>query len=82
MDICSGKEGPCSDINSEPEQEFAGNKAYLGEPQINTPHKQPRKRELTTEQKEENRRFSSSRVFVEHVIGKLKIFRVIGEKFR
>ena len=90
VDISSGKEGPFSDINIwrerkdvfSPEQEFSGDKAYVGEPQINTPHKKPRKRELTTEQKEENRRFSSDRVFVEHVIGKLKTFRVISEKFR
>ena len=90
VDICPGKRGPCSDINIWRErkdlfasgQEFAGDKAYVGEPQINTPHKKSKKRELTTEQKEENRRFSSERVFVEHVIGKLKTFRVIGEKFR
>ena len=56
MDICPGKEGPCSDINIwrerkhlfATEQEFAGDKAYVGESQINTPHKKPKKRELTT----------------------------------
>ena len=90
VDICPGKEGRCSDINIwrerknlfATEQEFAGDKAYIGEPQINTPHKKPKKRELTPEQKEENRRFSSGRVFVEYVIGKLKTLRIIGEKFR
>lgn len=84
------KESPCSDINIWRErkdlfasgQEFAGDRSLVGEPQINTPHKKSKKRELTPEQKEENRRFSSERVFVEHVIGKLKTFRVIGEKFR
>lgn len=51
MDICAGKEGPCSDINIwrerkhlfATEQEFAGDKAYVGESQINTPHKKPKK---------------------------------------
>ena len=64
------------------EQKFAGDRAYVGETQINPTHKKPKKRELTPEQKEENRRFSSGRVLNEHVIGKLKTFRVIGEKFR
>lgn len=37
---------------------------------------------LTAEQKEENRKLSSSRVFVEHVIWKLKFFRILYEKYR
>lgn len=90
VDICPGERGPCSDIKiwrsrkhifSE-KQEFAGDKAYVGEPQINTPHKKPKNQKLSPEQKEENKHFSSARVFVEHTIGKLKTFRVIGEKFR
>lgn len=90
VDICPGKRGPCSDIKIwrsrqhlfAKEQKFAGDKAYIGEPQINTPHKKPKKQELSSEQKEENKQFSSARVFVEHIIRKLKTFRVIGEKIR
>jgi len=38
-----------------PEQKFAGDQAYIGEPQIKTPHKKPKKQELTELQKEENK---------------------------
>ena len=41
--------------NFHPEQKFAGDKAYIGEPQIKTPHKKPKKQELTELQKEENK---------------------------
>ncbi|MCC5623906.1 transposase family protein [Nostoc sp. CHAB 5715] len=34
------------------------------------------------EQKKENKEFSSNRVFVEHRIRSVKIFRVVQERFR
>ncbi len=37
---------------------------------------------MTQEQKQENKEFSAQRVFVEHVIRVLKIFRVASERFR
>lgn len=37
---------------------------------------------LTDEQKEENKKLSSSRIYVEHVIWKLKFFRILYEKYR
>jgi hypothetical protein len=37
---------------------------------------------LTEEQKEENKKLSSSRIYIEHVIWKLKFFRVLYEKYR
>ena len=55
---------------------------YKGEPQIRTPHKKPKKQELTAEQKQENREFSSNRIFVEHLIRLVKVFQVAGERFR
>ena len=90
VDVVPGERGPKSDINIwrerkeifNSEQKFAGDKAYIGESQIKTPHKKPKKQELTAEQKEENKEFSSLRVFVEHVIRLVKIFRVAGERFR
>ena len=90
VDLSAGKRGPESDINLWREQQdifaleqkFSGDKAYLGESQIKTPHKKPKKGELTEEQKEENKEFSSLRVFVEHVIRTVKIFRAAGDKFR
>lgn len=59
---------------------------YLG---INTivsnaliPHKRSKKHPLTTEQKTENREISSKRVLCENVIGSVKRFRIIAERYR
>ena len=90
VDVVPGERGPKSDISIwrerkdifHPEQKFAGDKAYIGEEQIKTPHKKPKKQELTRKQKEENQEFSSLRVFVEHVIRLVKIFRVASEILR
>lgn len=90
VDIVAGKPGPKSDITLfreersqfDPQQRFKGDKAYVGEALITTPIKKPRNRELTTEQKEQNKAFSAKRIFVEHRIRSLKIFRVVQERFR
>lgn len=90
VDVEVGAKGPTSDINlfrkqqqkfSE-QQQFEGDKAYIGGKNITTPHKKPRKGELTAQQKAENKVFSSQRIFVEHVIRLVKIFRVAQERFR
>ena len=39
-------------------------------------------KELTKQQKQENKKLASSRIFVEHVIRLIKIFRVATERFR
>ena len=39
-------------------------------------------RELTPEQKEENKQISRRRIFIEHLIRRLKIFRIAADKFR
>ncbi|NEO38528.1 MAG: transposase [Moorea sp. SIOASIH] len=57
-------------------------KAHLREPQIRTPHKKPKNGELTPQQKKDNKLFSSNRIFVEHVIRLVKIFKIAGERFR
>ncbi|MHC0068389.1 transposase family protein [Nostoc sp. UIC 10890] len=49
-------------------QRFKGDKAYIGENLITTPIKKPKSQELPTEQKEQNKIFSSKRIFVEHRI--------------
>ena len=90
VDVVAGKPGPKSDITLfreersqfDPQQRFKGDKAYVGEALITTPIKKPRNRELTTEQKEQNKAFSAKRIFVEHRIRSLKIFRVVQERFR
>ena len=47
-----------------------------------TPTKKSKKHPLTDGQKEKNRALSSKRIFCEHVIGKLKIFRILKERYR
>lgn len=90
VDVVAGEPGPKSDITLfrenrdqfAPKQRFKGDLAYKGEDLIDTPIKRPRNRELTIEQKEENKDFSSQRIFVEHRIRSVKIFRVVQDRFR
>jgi DDE superfamily endonuclease/Helix-turn-helix of DDE superfamily endonuclease len=90
IDIEIGNRGPKSDISIFREQSkkfpvnqmFDGDKAYVGGVNIATPHKKPRNGELTSEQKEENKEFSSNRIFVEHVINTIKIFRIASLRWR
>ena len=89
IDITVGKRGPESDItlfrvqqkNFSEQQLFAGDKAYVGEENISTPHKKPKNGELTTNQKEENRIFSGSRIFIEHLIRRIRIFPISHIRF-
>jgi hypothetical protein len=90
VDVVIGEYGPKSDINIcrktlkkfQPEQQLIGDKAYVGEPQIVTPSKKPKNNELTDDQKEENKKLSSRRIYVEHLIRVMKIFKVAQERFR
>jgi hypothetical protein len=90
IDVVLGKPGPMSDIKIcrqtlnkfDYQQTFSGDKAYIGENQIKTPYKKPKNGELTESQKEENKALSSNRIFVEHLIRVIKIFKVIQERFR
>jgi anaerobic C4-dicarboxylate transporter len=85
-----GEPGPKSDINLcrkrlalfHPQQKLIGDQAYVGESQIQTPEKKPKQRELTKAQKEQNRNLSSHRIFIEHLIRVVKIFKVSQERFR
>ncbi len=47
-----------------------------------TPTKKSKKKPLTRDQKRQNHELSKKRIFCEHVIGKLKIFRVLKERYR
>lgn len=90
VDVVLGEKGPRSDskLLEQTQQElpeqlsFIGDKAYVGRHNTTTPQKKPPKRELTQQQKEFNRQVSQKRVFVEHVIRVIKIFRVAKEVFR
>ncbi len=85
-----GKPGSTSDINIWREgqsklaatQKFQGDKGYLGEAQIETPQKKPKTRELNQEEKQKNRDKAKKRIFVEHIIRLVKIFRIAQERFR
>jgi hypothetical protein len=46
------------------------------------PLKKPKGKELTKEQKQENKAKSSVRVVVEHAIGRVKICRIVKDKIR
>ena len=63
-------------------QRYQGDKAYVGEPSINTPHKKPRGRTMTPAQKRANKSKAQKRIFVEHLIRLIKIFRIAAERFR
>jgi hypothetical protein len=90
VDVIVGLPGPVSDINLLREQQkkfdsaqkFQGDKAYIGEQNVTTPHKKPKKRELSELQKQENKVFSSSRIIIEHLIRRVKIFQIAAQKFR
>ncbi|MDV2996865.1 MAG: hypothetical protein N4J56_006570 [Chroococcidiopsis sp. SAG 2025] len=90
VDIVVGAKGSTSDISLfrnqqqrfASQQSFKGDKGYQGGKNISTPHKKPRKRELSPEQKSENKALSGERIFVEHLIRLIKIFRIASERFR
>lgn len=91
VDVTAGAKGPTSDISLfrerqskfAPGQGFDGDKAYVGADNVQTPHKKPRGKALTPQQQAENKEFSSTRrIFVEHLIRLLRIFRIAKERFR
>jgi hypothetical protein len=90
VDVVGGELGPKADITIwrenahkfDEKQRFSGDKADVSEPQIKTPKKKPKNGELTQEEKEKNQEISCERIFVEHMIRIIKIFKVMEERFR
>ncbi len=90
VDVVIGEKGPRSDSKLFEQTQaqlpedlwFIGDKAYVGRRNTTTPYKEPPKGELTQAQKDFNRSLSQKRVFVEHGIRVIKIFRVAKEEFR
>lgn len=90
VDVVVGKPGATSDIKIWRErrtelskaQKFQGDKAYIGEPAIDTPHKKTRSKGVTVEQKQDNQKKAGIRVVVEHLIRLVKTFRIAAERFR
>ncbi|GBE93811.1 transposase family protein [Nostoc cycadae] len=90
VEVEVGVPGPTADIKlfrqSQPKfdkyQPFSGDKGFQGGENITTPHKRKPKRELSQQQKDENKALSSNRIFIEHLIRLLKIFRIASQRFR
>ncbi|MEO3706750.1 transposase family protein [Trichormus azollae] len=59
-----------------------GHKAYIGEEFITTPYKKPKKAELSEIEKEENKKISSIKIGVEHLICRVKTFGVASDRSR
>jgi hypothetical protein len=61
-----------------------GDKGYHSQdhPEFTTPHKKPRSRELTAEQKAENKEIARQRIVVEHAIRRVKGFRILRDDYR
>ena len=66
--------------------ELLGDSGYQGlhkeHENSRTPTKKPKGKELTLEQKRENRELSRLRIVVENIIRHLKIFRIVAERYR
>ncbi len=90
VDVILGEPGPKSNISQfreaqsklSPRQRFRRDTGYQGEVNIETPHQQAKNRKLTSEEKDENQAFVQNRIYVEHLIRGIKIFRAIQQRFR
>jgi IS5 family transposase len=64
----------------------SADKGYQGIKRVHaeseTPHKKPRGGMLTRQQRSENRGLARERIVVEHVNRRLKVFRVLSERYR
>jgi len=47
-----------------------------------TPKKKPKGGELTAEEKAENKRLSQERILIENVNAKIKVFKIVANKYR
>jgi hypothetical protein len=47
-----------------------------------TPKKKPKGGELTAEEKAENRRISRERILIENINAKIKVFKIVSNKYR
>lgn len=49
---------------------------------VELPHRKTKKNPLTTQKKRENKKLASQRIVVENVIGLLKRFKIIADRYR
>ena len=61
---------------------FQGIKNIVPPEQVEIPHKKPKGKSLSTEQKQENNVISSFRIVIEHAIGGIKRFGCMAQKYR
>lgn len=68
------------------EVECLGDRGYQGIQKLHrnsrTPKKKPRGGELSKDERQANKELASQRIVGEHVIGKLKVFKILAEKYR
>lgn len=66
--------------------ELEADKGYQGVAKLHsnskTPIKKLKNKPLSKEEKAFNKKLASSRIVVEHVIGRLKVFRILSERYR
>lgn len=75
-----------SQVHVHPETETVVDTGYQGLQKIHAqtqkPQKGSKKKPLTQEEKKKNQQINSVRVTVEHVIRRVKIFRIMAERYR
>ena len=71
-----------SRIQTKKESKIKGDLGYCGAIRITIPIKKTKNKELTKKDKDHNRQFSSERIIVEHVFGKMKIYQILAQRFR
>lgn len=75
-----------SQVQPHPEQEQLADSGYQGltkrHGRSQTPHKKPRKGQLTREQKRANRALARRRIVAEHLMRHLKIFQILRVRYR
>jgi len=93
LSVGKASRGPQADIKMYEEEPIAelladqprmGDKAYCDRqhPEIETPMKKPRGKELSAQQKAENKELSKQRVRVEHGIRRVKGWRIVRDEYR
>ena len=91
LDLDPGHRGPTADKRlyeqstveeHYPNAQKQGDLAYQGITGVRVPHKQPKGRHLTEEQRAENRRLAAIRVHVEHGIRRIKGWRIVRDDYR
>ena len=75
-----------SKVRLSKEVEIKADSGYQGlqkkHSKVLTPKKKSKKHKLTKEEKKANRELSKKRIKVENVIRRLKVFRILGERYR